>query len=205
MPDLSEYAKTSEVEELLVPYAKSVDVESELESYALTENVASALAGKVNVVNGKGLSTNDYTTEEKTKLAGIADGAQKNPTLYYCGISCECGSSVYFEKIGNVVTVTYYSGNTISYNVSSQNQVIAQASYANNEAYMKFLPRSGHQAVMTGLAFFSGCSYAHAIINVYPSNNEIRVRINSILDTSGSLYTGTITRLCFSGSYLGYS
>lgn len=29
-------------------------------------------------VNGKGLSTNDYTTEEKTKLAGIESGAQKN-------------------------------------------------------------------------------------------------------------------------------
>lgn len=29
-------------------------------------------------VNGKGLSTNDYTTDEKTKLAGIESGAQKN-------------------------------------------------------------------------------------------------------------------------------
>ena len=29
-------------------------------------------------VNGKGLSTNDYTTNEKTKLAGIESGAQKN-------------------------------------------------------------------------------------------------------------------------------
>ena len=28
--------------------------------------------------NGKGLSTNDYTTDEKTKLAGIESGAQKN-------------------------------------------------------------------------------------------------------------------------------
>lgn len=28
--------------------------------------------------NGKGLSTNDYTTEEKTKLAGIAEGAEVN-------------------------------------------------------------------------------------------------------------------------------
>lgn len=29
-------------------------------------------------VDGKGLSTNDYTTAEKTKLAGIADGAEAN-------------------------------------------------------------------------------------------------------------------------------
>lgn len=34
-----------------------------------------ALAGKVNAESGKGLSTNDYTTSEKDKLAGIASGA----------------------------------------------------------------------------------------------------------------------------------
>lgn len=33
---------------------------------------------KVDKVEGKGLSTNDYTTDEKTKLEGIASGAQTN-------------------------------------------------------------------------------------------------------------------------------
>lgn len=33
---------------------------------------------KVDKVDGKGLSTNDYTTAEKTKLSGIAEGAQVN-------------------------------------------------------------------------------------------------------------------------------
>ena len=37
-----------------------------------------ALDGKVDKVTGKGLSTNDYTTAEKNKLAGIAAGAQVN-------------------------------------------------------------------------------------------------------------------------------
>jgi len=37
-----------------------------------------ALDGKVDKVEGKGLSTNDYTTAEKTKLAGIEAGAQVN-------------------------------------------------------------------------------------------------------------------------------
>ena len=36
-----------------------------------------ALAGKVDKANGKGLSTNDYTAEEKEKLAGIEAGATK--------------------------------------------------------------------------------------------------------------------------------
>ena len=35
-------------------------------------------ANKVDKVTGKGLSTNDYTTAEKTKLSGIESGAQKN-------------------------------------------------------------------------------------------------------------------------------
>lgn len=39
---------------------------------------AAADDGKVDKVSGKGLSTNDYTTAEKTKLAGIAAGAEVN-------------------------------------------------------------------------------------------------------------------------------
>ncbi len=40
--------------------------------------VTNNVSNKVDKVDGKGLSTNDYTNAEKTKLAGIADGAQKN-------------------------------------------------------------------------------------------------------------------------------
>lgn len=40
--------------------------------------INTALGGKVDKVTGKGLSTNDYTTAEKNKLAGIASGAQVN-------------------------------------------------------------------------------------------------------------------------------
>ncbi len=35
-------------------------------------------ANKVDKVTGKGLSTNDYTSDEKTKLANVASGAQVN-------------------------------------------------------------------------------------------------------------------------------
>ena len=36
------------------------------------------MSGKVDKVDGKGLSTNDYTANEKTKLANVASGAQVN-------------------------------------------------------------------------------------------------------------------------------
>lgn len=42
------------------------------------DGLQSALDKKVNAVEGKGLSTNDYTTAEKNKLAGIAAGAEVN-------------------------------------------------------------------------------------------------------------------------------
>lgn len=44
------------------------------------ENGIEALdEGKVDKVSGKALSDNNYTTAEKTKLAGIQAGAQVNP------------------------------------------------------------------------------------------------------------------------------
>lgn len=44
----------------------------------LVQKTKAELAKKVNAVSGKVLSTNDYTTAEKNKLAGIAAGAQVN-------------------------------------------------------------------------------------------------------------------------------
>lgn len=44
----------------------------------LISKIKTALNGKVDVVSGKGLSTNDYTSAEKQKLSGIASGAQVN-------------------------------------------------------------------------------------------------------------------------------
>lgn len=42
------------------------------------QHLKTLLAGKVDKVNGKGLSTNDYTTSEQTKLGGIEAGAEVN-------------------------------------------------------------------------------------------------------------------------------
>lgn len=44
--------------------------------------VASQIGAKVDKVDGKGLSTNDYTTAEKNKLSGIATGAEVNQNAF---------------------------------------------------------------------------------------------------------------------------
>lgn len=48
------------------------------EQYPSAKAVYTGLSGKVDKIDGKGLSTNDYTTTEKNKLNGIAEGAQVN-------------------------------------------------------------------------------------------------------------------------------
>lgn len=47
-------------------------------SQSKIDGLVDALANKVDVEPGKGLSTNDYTNEDKQKLANIEEGAQKN-------------------------------------------------------------------------------------------------------------------------------
>lgn len=41
-------------------------------------NLSEILSSKVNIIEGKQLSTNDYTNEEKNKLLNIEDGAERN-------------------------------------------------------------------------------------------------------------------------------
>lgn len=61
---------------------RSIDVTTEYLDKAgatlLVQKTKAELAKKVDKVSGKELSTNDYTTAEKNKLAGIASGAQVN-------------------------------------------------------------------------------------------------------------------------------
>jgi hypothetical protein len=63
-------------------YTKKSDVDSTLSTTSTNpvqnKVITTALGSKVDTVPGKGLSTNDYTTSEKNKLAGIAAGAEVN-------------------------------------------------------------------------------------------------------------------------------
>lgn len=67
----SEYMYVDERWEKLGSFRSSVD----LEPYAKTDYVNAQLATKVDKQPGKGLSTNDFTTAEKNKLANISAGA----------------------------------------------------------------------------------------------------------------------------------
>lgn len=53
----------------------------DLSPYAKTADVNAALAKKVDVVSGKGLSTNDFTAAYKSKLDGISSGATADSAI----------------------------------------------------------------------------------------------------------------------------
>lgn len=61
----------SEVDDLIVPQIDAYTKQESDSKYATIETVNN----KVDKISGKGLSTNDYTTEEKTKLEGIEENA----------------------------------------------------------------------------------------------------------------------------------
>ena len=96
-----------------------------------------ALDTKVDKVSGKGLSTNDYTTAEKTKLAGIATGAQVNSIT---GIKGNAESSY---RTGNVNITAANLGLGNVNNTSDANKPISTATQT---------ALNGKQATITGAA-----------------------------------------------------
>jgi len=67
------------------------------------EKIKNMLSGKVDKVDGKGLSTNDYTSDEKTKLANVAAGAQVNVLE---GIQKNGTNVTVTNKIANITVPT---------------------------------------------------------------------------------------------------
>ena len=69
----------------------------------LWEKIKNQLSGKVDKEAGKGLSSNDYTSEEKTKLAGVDTGAQVNVLE---GIQKNGTTVTITNKIANITVPT---------------------------------------------------------------------------------------------------
>ena len=71
----------------------------------LLDDTTVDLSGKVDKVAGKGLSTNDYTTAEKIKLAGIAEGA--NEYVHPSHTAATSGLyKITVDALGHVIAVT---------------------------------------------------------------------------------------------------
>ena len=84
----------------------------------LQTNVEIALDDKVDKVEGKGLSTSDYTTTEKNKLAGIEPGANK--TTIADNLTTDDSTKVLSAKQGKLLNDTKFdkTGGTVTGDVN---------------------------------------------------------------------------------------
>lgn len=81
-------------------------------------------ASKVDKVDGKGLSSNDYTSTEKTKLAGVASGAQVNVLE---GIQKNGQTVTVTNKIANIEVPTNLS------DLTNDGNFVSDASYVHTD------------------------------------------------------------------------
>ena len=85
------------------------------------------LAKKVDKVSGKGLSTNDYTTDEKNKLSGIASGAEVNQNAF-SNVGVKVGNTTTMVAAdAKTDTVTLIQGSNVTLTADTTNDTITIA------------------------------------------------------------------------------
>ena len=145
----------------------------------VTENVQTQLNDKVDKVTGKGLSTNDYTSAEKTKLSGIETGAQKNTIT---GVK---GSAETTYRTGNVnITATNIGLGNVN-NTSDAEKPISTATKT---------ALDGKQAKVTGAATTitdSNLTADRALI----SNSSGKVAVSSVTSTELGYLDGVTSNI----------
>ena len=145
------------------------------------EKIKNALSGKVDKVDGKGLSTNDYTTTEKTKLAGIAEGAQANVLE---GI----------QKNGQTVTVTNKIANisvpTATSDLTNDSGFITTSDIPEGAAASTTTPNmDGTASVGTELAFARG-DHIHPTDTSRASASDVTTLSGRVDDLETAVGTG---------------
>ena len=105
------------------------------------DTIQAEVDSKVDKVDGKGLSTNDYTTAEKEKLAGIATGANN----YVLPVATS--SAIGGVKSGTDITIDD-SGN-VSVNDDSHNHIIGNVDGLQDALDNKVSVENGQYAITT--------------------------------------------------------
>lgn len=130
----------------------------------LLDDTTVDLSGKVDKVAGKGLSTNDYTTAEKTKLAGIAAGANK----YVHPSHTAATSGLYkitVDALGHVTAVTAVTKNDItSLGIPGTNTTYGLASATANGLMSK-----EHYAKLNGMVLATDAEVDAMLTEVFGS------------------------------------
>lgn len=124
---------------------EAMDTFKEISDYLAThqneyEALLAATSNKVDKVEGMGLSTNDYTSAEKKKLSGIADGANKyvHPT-----------NTAHTSGLYNIIVDTY--GHVTAATKVTKADIVALGIPGQDTIYNTFGAASASAAGTTGL------------------------------------------------------
>ena len=174
------------------------DIENSLTSTATNKPLSAAMGkslndGKVDKVSGKGLSTEDFTSAEKTKLSGIATGATKNTvsnslsnTSTTDALSAAMGKSLNDNKVDKV---TGKGLSTEDFTTAEQTKLagIASGATANTVAtYTATIPTiSGTSANVTVSGILAS---DNPIVDINWSGSETTTQRDNILEAWGCVY-----------------
>lgn len=181
-------------------------------------SLSSTVSNKVDKVTGKGLSTNDYTTTEKNKLAGIDEGANK--TIVDDALSSTSTNPVQNKVINTALnnkvnTSTYNTGvstlqsniDTVSSNLTSfKNQKGAASGIVPLNASSKidstYLPSYVDDVLeYNGKTNFPTTGETGKIYVDTATNLTYRWGGTAYVEISASLALGTTSSTAFRGDY----
>lgn len=125
-----------------------------------------AIGNKVDKVSGKGLSTNDYTTSEKNKLAGIATGAEVNQNAF----SKIIVGDTTVEADSKTDTLTIVAGTNVTITPDATNDKITitakDTTYSAAGTGLGLVKSGGDVTIASGVITVNDDSHNHVISNV---------------------------------------
>lgn len=164
--DLTDYAKTTDVDKKLNNKADKTEIPTVPTNVSEFTNDAGYLTEHQDISNlvvkeeGKGLSSNDYTSEEKTKLSGVGTSQGRNLIPY---------------------PLTNRTTNGITYTVQSDGSVLANGTAsAENNAYYNF----AYKTLKLGdTSYTLSCEGLPKSVYVYVYDETISKAIANVSDT----------------------
>lgn len=145
------------------------------------EKIKNGLSGKVDKVDGKGLSSNDYTSTEKTKLANVASGAQVNVLE---GIQKNGDTVQIVNKIANISVPTKTSDITNDSGFITTSDIPEGAAASTTTPVM-----DGTAAVGTELAFARG-DHVHPTDTSRAAASDVTALTTRVGDLETAVGTG---------------
>ena len=113
-------AEFANAEDLDAAQSDIADLSAKVGDVAVSEQISSAITNKVDKVSGKGLSTNDYTTNDKDKLSSIATGAEVNQNTFS---NITIGNTTIFAD-AKTDTLTFEAGSNVVLTPDADNDKI---------------------------------------------------------------------------------